>query len=180
MKHLAMVLVLCLFSATTCLAQQSPEDQPATQADIERYFDVMHIRDLMKSTMEAVSTQMRQMMREQIQKTPNLPPDAEEQIDKMEDKILHEMPIDDLLQAMEPVYAKHLTKGDVDALITFYSSPVGQKMLAEQPVMTQEAMQASSGIIRKYMDQTMKEVQDQIAQMQKSSQPDPAKAVTTN
>jgi len=175
-----MILVLCLFSATTCLAQQSPEDQPATTADIERYYDVMHIRDLMKSTMDAVAKQMHQMMHEQIQKTPNLPPDAEEKIEKMEDKIIHEMPIDDLLQAMEPVYAKHLTKGDVDALIAFYSSPVGQKMLAEQPAITQEAMQASSGVIRKYMDQTMQEVQDQIAQMQKSNQPDPSKAVTTN
>jgi len=48
------------------------------------------------------------------------------------------------------------------------------------PAITQEAMQASSGVIRKYMDQTMQEIQDQIAQMQKSSQPDSKKSVETN
>ncbi|MGA2509568.1 MAG: DUF2059 domain-containing protein [Candidatus Acidiferrales bacterium] len=190
MKRLPWVLALCIVWATTCVAQQAPAaapstaasaaDQPATNADIERYYDAMHIRDLMKSTMDAVSKQMRQMMHDQLQKTPNLPPDAEEQMNKMYDKMMQKMPIDDLLQAMEPVYAKHFTKGDVDSMIAFYASPTGKKMLAEMPAITQEAMQASSGVIRKYMDQTMQEIQDQIAQMQKSSQPDSKKSVETN
>ncbi|HXX19761.1 MAG TPA: DUF2059 domain-containing protein [Candidatus Acidoferrum sp.] len=180
MKRLPIVLVLCLFAATTCVAQQSDADQPATKADIDRYYDAMHVRDLMKSTMDAVSKQMRQMMHDQIQKTPNLPPDAEEQIDKMYDKMLKQMPIDELLDAMEPVYAKHFTKGDIDAMIAFYSTPVGKKMLAEMPAITQEAMAASSGVIRKFMDQAMQEAQDQLAQMQKSAQPGAKKATSTN
>jgi len=180
MKRLPIVLVLCLFAATTCVAQQSDADQPATKADIDRYYDAMHVRDLMKSTMDAVSKQMRQMMHDQIQKTPNLPPDAEEQIDKMYDKMLKQMPIDELLDAMEPVYDKHFTKGDIDAMIAFYSTPVGKKMLAEMPAITQEAMAASSGVIRKFMDQAMQEAQDQLAQMQKSAQPGAKKATSTN
>lgn len=180
MRHLPIVLVLCLLAATTCVAQQSDADQPATKADIDRYYDAMHLRDLMKSTMDAVSKQMRQMMHEQIQKTPNLPPDAEEQINKMYDRMLQNMPIDDLLDAMEPVYAKHFTKGDIDALVAFYSTPVGKKMLAELPSITQEAMQASTPVIRKFMDQAMQQVQDQLAQMQKNSQPDSKKATSAN
>jgi len=120
------------------------------------------------------------MMHDELRKTPNLPPDAEEQMNKSFDKALADMPINDLLDAMEPVYAKHFTKGDIDALIAFYSTPVGKKMLAEMPAITQEAMQASFGVTQKYMDHVMEQVNQQIAQMQKDAQPDPKKATSTN
>ena len=71
---------------------------------------------------------------------------------------------------MTPVYQKHLTKGDVDALVTFYSSPTGQKVLKEMPAMTGEAMQASSGIMKKMMAQAQERVQTEIAQMQKETE----------
>jgi uncharacterized protein len=180
MKHLPIALVLCLSSATVCPAQQTDADQPATKTDIDRYYDAVHIREMMKSMMDAVSKQARQLALEQVLKTPGLPPDAEHQVDQLLDTMLKQMPIDDLLDAMEPVYAKHFTKGDIDAMIAFYSTPAGKKALAEMPTITQEAMQASSGVLRKYMDRTMQDVQDQIAQMQRSSQPDPHKAVSRN
>src|SRR5271169_885520 len=178
MKSLLVVILLCVGSATVCVAQQPPADQPASKADIDRYYQAMHVRELMKSTMEVVFKQMRQTMRDELQKVPNLPPDAEEKMNKMYDDLLKNAPLDDILDAMEPVYQKHFTKGDIDSLIAFYSSPVGHKMLVEMPAITQEAMQASSGIIRKYTDQTTQQVQDQIAQMSKDSQRDSKKSTS--
>jgi Uncharacterized protein conserved in bacteria (DUF2059) len=64
--------------------------------------------------------------------------------------------------------------------IAFYSTPTGKKTLAEMPAITQEAMQASSGVMQTYMEHAMQEVQDQIAQMLKEAQPDPKKATSTN
>jgi len=167
MKRLPAILVLCLLSATVCLAQQA--DQPATKQDIERYLEVMHTRDLMKSLMDTMAKQRRQILHEQLQKTPNLPPDLEEQTNKMLDEMLENFPADELLEAMVPVYQKHFTKGDIEALVAFYSGPTGQKFLKELPAITQEAMQASLGVIRKFMDQAMRQVQEQIAQVQKNS-----------
>jgi uncharacterized protein len=180
MKHLTAVLALCLFSATACVAQQSAADQPATKADIDRYYETMHVRELIKNMMAAMSQQMVKLTHDQLQKTPNLPPDAQEKIDKMMKDMMTNMPTDELLDAMEPVYARHFTKGDIDALVVFYSTPTGKKMLAELPAMTQEAMQASSAVMQKYMEHAMQEVQDQIAQMQKDAQPDAKKATSTN
>jgi uncharacterized protein len=180
MKHLTAVLALCLLSVTVCVAQQSDADQPATKADIDRYYDALHIRDMMKATMDAVSQQMRKVMHDQLQKAPNLPPDAEEKMNQFYDKLLANMPINDLLDAMEPVYAKHFTKGDIDAMIAFYSTPTGKKALAEMPAITQEAMQASSGVVQKYMEHVETMVDQQIAQMEKDAQPDPKKAATRN
>ncbi len=168
MKRLPIILVLCFLSGTACAAQQAAADQPATKQDIERYLEVMHTRDLMKSMMDTTSKQMRQILHEQLQKTPNLPPDFEEQMNKDTDEMLKNLPMEEFLQAMVPVYQKHFTKGDIEALIAFYSGPTGQKLLKELPAITQEAMQASSGVIRKL-------IQERIAQLQKNRPADQKK-----
>jgi uncharacterized protein len=160
------ILVFLLFGAIS-FAQQSPSDAPASQEDIEKYLDTMHARDLMKSTLDAVTKQMHQMIHNEIKNQPNLPADFEARMDKMMDDMFKNFPTDDLLQAMIPAYQKHLTKGDVDSLTAFYSTPTGQKILKEMPAMTAEAMQASSGIIQKMMAQAQERVQTEIAQMQK-------------
>ncbi len=48
---------------------------------------------------------------------------------------------------MIPIYQRHLTKTDLDAVISFYASPVGQKLLKEQPAMMAESMQAGQNIM---------------------------------
>ena len=34
------------------------------------------------------------------------------------------------MQAMVPAYQKHFTKGDIDNLVAFYSSPTGEEVIA--------------------------------------------------
>jgi hypothetical protein len=107
---------------------------------------------------------------------PNLPADAEARMNKSMDDMIASMPLDDMLDAMVPVYQKHLTKGDVDALVAFYSSPTGKKILTEMPTITSESMQAISPIVQKTMadasDRLAKEVEAmQKEQSQKSAAP---------
>jgi len=80
------------------------------------------------------------------------------------------MPFDDLMAASAPVYAKHFTKGDVDALVAFYSSPTGEKFVTEMPAISAEAMQSQFPIIQKYMDHMRQELDAQVAQMQKETE----------
>jgi hypothetical protein len=66
----------------------------------------------------------------------------------------------------------------MDALVAFYSSPVGQKFVMEQPAIAAESLQASSDILKKFADQMRQQLNDQLAQMQQvqkgtESQPDP-------
>ena len=69
------------------------------------------------------------------------------------------MPIDGMLDDMVPVYQKHLSKTDVDAMVGFYSSPTGQKILGEMPAMTAEGMQAMQPRMRKMMDDAMERIE---------------------
>lgn len=167
MKASALALLLSLTVAPITFAQ-TRDDAPASKEDIQRYFDTMHTHELTKKMMDAMVKQVHQLVHEQIGKLPNLPPDFEARQDKMIDDTLRSIPVDDLIQAMIPVYEKHLTKGDVDALLTFYSTPRGQKILNELPTITAEAMQASSGIMKKTIAQAMQRVQEDIAEAQRS------------
>jgi uncharacterized protein len=169
MRKSAYALALCLLLIPTTYAQQNAADAPASKADVQRFLDAMHSRDMLTKMMAAVKNQQRQMIHEQLEKQKNLPPDFEAKMDDMMDSIFDNMPIDDFLQVMVPVYQKHFTKGDMDAFVAFYSSPTGQKLVRELPAVTAESMQASQGIVQKMMAQVMQRVQDQIAQVQKQN-----------
>jgi uncharacterized protein len=166
MKRPALALALCLFLVPICVAQQATgDDAPASKEDIQRYLDTMHINELMKNLMAQMGAQMHQLVHDQIAKQTNLQPDAEAILQKSMDDTFKDFPVDDYLAAVVPVYRKYLTKGDVNALVAFYSSPVGQKLLAETPAMTADAMKASSGIFQKMMADEMQRIQQQMSQM---------------
>jgi uncharacterized protein len=178
-KRSILIFAACLAFASPNFAQQSAADAPASKEDIQRYLDTMHVRDMMTTVMDSMTKSMHQMVHQMVEKQPNLPADFELRVTKMTDDMLKDLPIDELLDAMVPVYEKHLTKGDVDALIAFYSGPTGQKILKEMPAMTSEAMQAASGVTQKMMTKMMERVQTEIAQMQKeqegsSTKPNPS------
>jgi hypothetical protein len=174
-KRSALVFAACLLFAFPSFAQQSAADAPASKEDIDRYMDTMHVRDMMKNIMDSMTKSTHQMVHQMLEKQPNLPADFEAHMDKMIDDMLKDLPIDELLDVMKPVYQKHLTKGDVDALIAFYSGPTGQKILKEMPAMTSEAMQAASGVTQKMMTKMMERVQTEIAQMLKEQDGSSAK-----
>jgi uncharacterized protein len=64
--------------------------------------------------------------------------------------------MDEMLNDMIPIYQRHFTKSDIDALIAFYSSPAGQKFLHETPAVTAETMRAVYPRIEAVVDAAMK------------------------
>jgi len=167
-------LILALFLGVVCVAsvsaQQATNDSPASKEDIERYLEVMHARDMMTKMVDAMSKPMHQMIHEQFEKDKaKLPPDFEARMDKMLDDEMKSFPWGEMLDAMVPVYQKHLTKGDVTALIAFYNSPTGQKVLREMPEVMQEAMEAVMPIMRRQMEAMTQRMQQEVAEMIKES-----------
>jgi uncharacterized protein len=190
MKRAILALLACLVLASAGMAQQnassspqsaganqqsagtSPQNAadpnaPASKEDIERYLEAMDTPEMMKNVMAAMTQQMHKIVHEQVKKQPNLPADFEAREDKMLDDMFKDFPIKELLDAMVPVYQKHLTKGDVDGLVAFYTSPTGKKVLKEMPAMMTESMQAASGVVQKLMADANERIQVQIAQQSK-------------
>ncbi len=170
MKRFLLTAALCIALPVFGSAQQAAADAPASKEDIERYFQVMHLRDTMKQMTDMMTKQMRQMTHAQISKdAANLPSDFETRMNKMVEDQLKDFPMEEMLQAMIPVYQKHWTKGDVDAMVAFYSTPTGQKVLRELPATMAEGMQAITPIMQKRMNGVMARVQQEVAQTLKDS-----------
>ncbi len=169
MKRLLIAAILCAGLSWTGLAQTAA-DAPATKEDVERYFQAVHSHDMMLKMMEAMSKPMHETTREQCERDKDkLPPDCEARINKMLDSMMKEMPYDEMMQAMVPAFQKHFTKGEMDALIAFYSAPTGQKVLQELPAVMAEGMQAMQPIMRKSIDRMTERAQRQVAEMMKDS-----------
>jgi len=170
MKRSLITLLLCLVFCCGCLAQQT-DDTPPTKEDVQRYFEVMHVHDMMLQMIDAMAKPMHQMVHDQYMKDKDkLPDDFEEQMNKMMDGMFKDMPWDEIIQAMVPAYQKHLTKGDLDAIVAFYSSPTGQKILRETPAMMADGMQSMMPILQKYMEKVQSRVQEQTVAMLKQAE----------
>src|ERR1700688_2859769 len=170
MKRSLLTAILCLITGWTCTAQQNAADAPATKEDVQRYLQIMHSREMVAKMADAMSKPMHQMVHEQYLKDKDkLPADFEARMNKMMDDMLKSFPWDEMLDAMVPVYQKHLTKGDVNALVAFYSTATGQKLIKEMPQITAEAMQEMLPLMRKSMDAMTQRMQEEIAAMVRES-----------
>ena len=183
MKRFVLVFGVVFALSWTCIAQTNAADSPATKEDVERYLQVVQSHDMIKKMMGAMSQGIRQMEHEQYLKHKDeLPADYEEKMAARMNEMFENMPWDEMIQAMSPVYQKHFTKGDIDSLIAFYSSPTGEKLLREMPSIMAEAMQGMTPILTKYMDtvqqRLQKETEDMIAQSKK--QPHASSPATSN
>jgi hypothetical protein len=135
----------------------------------------MHSHDMMKNIAATMTKSIQQLTHEQYLKDKdNLPADSESKMTALTDDMFKNMPWDEMTQAMIPAYQKHLTKGDIDNLIAFYSSPTGEKLIREMPVMMAEAMRDVMPVMNKYLDSVKQTVQkktdEMIAQSKKPSE----------
>lgn len=49
--------------------------------------------------------------------------------------------MDELYDKLAVIYMESYTEEDIDGILAFYNSPVGKKMIAETPAITQKSMQ---------------------------------------
>jgi uncharacterized protein len=164
MKHfllavrcLALGLALGLALAAPALAQTA--DEPASRDDIILLLRTMHSHDFMQKILAAQSNSMRQLMLDQAAKDGAAPADFDKRFTKAMDDLIKGMPVDELTQAMIPAYQQHFTHGDIEAMNTFYSSPVGQKVLEELPAVMQEGMKDMMPILTKYLNEWKQRMQ---------------------
>jgi hypothetical protein len=181
MKRYVLATIALLGASSIGFAQQEPGDSPATKEDVQKYLEVMHSREMMSKMIDAMTKPMHQMMHEQYEKDKDkLPADFEARMNKVLDDYMKNFPWDEMLQAMVPVYQKHFTKGDIDHLVAFYSTPTGQKVVRELPAISAEAMQSMMPVLRQRLDVMTRDVQQQVAQMIKQSEAKPGQNPPTS
>ena len=156
--------IVLLLLSTAAIGQQ-PAPQPATHDDIVKLFEVMRVRSQVETMQKAVQAQMKPML-EQAMKDETSPAMDPELRDKMQALVLKHVnrsmtiyPVSELLEDFLPVYQKHFTHGDVVAVIAFYTSPAGKRLLDATPIITQEGMTVIMPKMQARMQESIKEMQ---------------------
>ncbi len=169
-RQLLLVLVLCPFlmpqltqgqNATKSAGstQELPVDAPSRD-QVMTLLDLLQVRRNMTAMMENMKLVMKNSAEQAFRK--KIPNPTEKQLKALHasiDAALDDMPMDEMVNAAVTVYQRHLSKTDIEELIRFYSSPVGQKLLREQPQMIQESMQAGAEIQTRRMDEIMAKIE---------------------
>lgn len=170
MKRQIVVAALCVVFAVSATSQaQTPNNSDVPdKAQIEQFLDLMHAKAQMVQVMEGMEKQIRLGAEQGFKdKVPGATPEQLAKVDAIFDGLFKDMPVDEMVDAIVPIYQKHLTKSDLTAVTAFYSSPAGQKILKEMPAIMSEAMQAGGEIGRRVFEEKAQKLDQQVAELAK-------------
>lgn len=178
-KYLPILVVLAVSTAAwsgISHAQTAPQAASSSASDalpanapsrdqVMTLLDLLQVRRMMANMMEDMKQVMKQSAEDAFRrKIPNPTPKQLEALHGIFDDI-GDMPLDEMVNALIPVYQRHLTQPDIEEIIRFYSSPAGQRLLTEQPKMIQESMQAGAAIQRKRMDEINAKMEERMQKL---------------
>jgi uncharacterized protein len=146
-------------------AHQTAGDTPAPE-QVMKLLDLLQLRKNMTVMLDG----MKQVMKEGAEqgfreRVPNPTPQQLEALNAMMEDMLADMPLDEMIAAIVPIYQRHLSRSDIEELIRFYSSPVGQKLVREQGPMLRESMEAGAQIQQKRMNQILDKIRARAEKM---------------
>ena len=184
MKPFAVLVVLLsslLVSAQEPAAAKpaTPAAQPASADDINRLVEVMHMKRQMTEMQRTMLDQYKPMMEKMSGDllrtlTPQQRQKFQDIMNDMMAESLHAYPPDEMIGDMTPIYRKYLDKPDIEAMIAFYASPTGQKVLEMQPKIIRDFMSVMMPKMQDRMQVAIARMQDRIRELAAESQPAPA------
>jgi len=84
--------------------------------------------------------------------------------DRFQQKMLDES-MQEVYDALIPIYKKHLTEADVQGIMEFYSTPAGKSLIEKTPMIMQESMtvggELGKRIALKVTEELVKELEEQ-------------------
>jgi hypothetical protein len=121
-------LLLCFGISASAANGLSPGTSPAKEAKIRELMKLTGSAELGVQVMNQLITSFRTAM-----------PDAPEQFWK---DFAKEAKPSDFVDRVIPIYSRHFSEQDLDGLIAFYRTPLGQKVIHEMPATMTECMAA--------------------------------------
>lgn len=154
-RYVAVVLVAVMLGCSSARA-----DEASKHAKAEQLFVLLHMDRMMDQLMVGVKSQVQQIV-QSMPGSDEATPEQKKQIADFQQRVLGL--VNDKLgwKALEPdfisLYASTYTEEELDGILAFYKSPVGQKMIDKTPELTAKSTEITQ--------QKMREVQPQLNQM---------------
>jgi hypothetical protein len=161
LASLGMALSLPAFAQKAPAAAHKPATRPVAAAEDDKpsteqvlhLLDLLRVKESIQISVDAMKEEMKGTAEQSFrEKFPNPTPQQLESVHAAVDDVFKTLVLDDLITDVVPIYQRHLTRSDVQAMIAFYSSPAGRKIMREQPVIIKESMQATAAGQHKKME----------------------------
>jgi hypothetical protein len=131
---------------------------PALRAKIVQLMDITNAEELGKQVSSGLINRMLATMQ---QLSPGLDDQGLEVVAEVTNELFLKN-YDTLFDQMIPLYAEYYTESDIEALIDFYQTPIGQKVLAVNPALTQASVELSVQWAQNLIPQLQMRIQERL------------------
>jgi len=136
-------------------ATQAPADiDPQKDARIRELMDVTGAKNMGQQLIEAGMEQFRSSVLDSQPDNPR----AKQFVDAFVVRFQKHFDADSLNERVIPIYDKYLTTEDLQGLLDYYRSPLGQRMLKVLPEVTRESQEVGFALGKKAAQETMDEL----------------------
>jgi uncharacterized protein len=142
---------------------------PAKEAAIRRLMDITETSKMGDGLNAAITRQVHDVMGRAIPQD-QLP----KFMDTFSQKFTVSAPPSAVTDSMVPIYAKNFTMEDIQGLIKFYESPLGQQVVKVMPGVVQQSQTAGAAIDQKAAISTLRSMTTDYPQLKQMLPPDPS------
>jgi hypothetical protein len=168
MRRIVLALLLCL-AAPLAFAGKP------TDAQIDRLLAATRARSLVEGMLAQIETTQKQALDAAFagQKvTPEQRAKADRLMAQLVQRIREGMAWEKLLPMYHRIYANSLDSADVDAMIAFYETPAGQRLIERMPAVMQQSMSEVQGLLMPILNEWEKDFQAEFAATPATEAPD--------
>ncbi|ABF40074.1 hypothetical protein Acid345_1071 [Candidatus Koribacter versatilis Ellin345] len=152
-----------------------PAEERATKEDVLALMDVMHARRNAQAGMDMMTDVIKKQERAHfLEKHPDASPAALKKLDAQFDGIIKPELLDEMISDMVPIYQKYLSHEDAISILSFYSSPSGQRFLERMPLLLHEVGEMSTALITRHKDEIHAESEKRVKEFQQYLKAHPA------
>lgn len=158
MRRVLAVLVVMLIAASGAARAQNTVDPVALARakELIQLSNLVSMRDQMVALVEAQITNL----------VAAANPGAEEKVDRAMTDVIRpalKRRIPEYLDLAAGVYASHFTRAELEQLVSFYKSPVGQKLAREQSQLVPDIAKMSKEWVNRVGNEVLKDAADDFA-----------------
>lgn len=139
-------LLLLLLCCAPALMAQNNAPAPTKEESIRKLLILTDAKGIFKRSVEMQISAMRTINSSQIPS-------------KFWDEVLKAVDPDKFMNLLVPIYDKHFSNDELSALITFYETPLGKKLLSELPQIITESAAAGDKYGQEIANQVIKRMQ---------------------
>lgn len=163
-------------SAETQAEAPAEKIDPAKEAAIRHLIELTEVSKLGENIANAMVVRVREVMGRAI------PADQLSKfMDEFTPKYTASAPTSAVTDAIVPIYAKHFSMEDIQALTKFYETPLGQRVVKSMPDVAEESQAVGARLDQKAAIATLRSMSDEYPQLKQMLPPEsPAAAPAPN